>query len=153
MDELPGTVRPSKEHPDRTSAAVLLSDGIHEGFESAFDRLYRILISQGCIDISAQVGGHLAAGFADDQHVVLPFQPDEVPRLEDHVIAWHGQFRLAMVSKIVILGEKKDAANRPSRRLFDLIEYRTARYEVRLPVQYFSAEAEQIALDGRGRQL
>jgi hypothetical protein len=70
---------------DRASAAVLLSDGIHESFESAFDRLYRIPIPQGCIDVPAEVGWHLAAGFPDDQHIVLPFQPDEVSRLEDHV--------------------------------------------------------------------
>ena len=81
---------------------------------------------------------------------MLPFQPDEVTRLEDHVIAWHGQFRLAVVGKVVIPGKKKDAADRASRRLFDLIEYRAAGNEVRLPVQDFSANAKQIALDGRG---
>jgi hypothetical protein len=88
-------------------------------------------------NVSSKVGWHLGTGFADDQPVVLTFQPDEVTRLEDHVSAWHGQFRLAMVSKIVILSEKKNAANGPSRRLFDLIEYRTAGNKVRLPVQDF----------------
>jgi hypothetical protein len=103
-----------------------LSDGIHESFETAFDRLYRILIPQGCINVSSKVGWHLGTGFADDQHVVLTFQPDEVTRLEDHVIAWNRQFCLAVVYKVVILGEKEDAANRASRCLLDLIEYRAA---------------------------
>jgi hypothetical protein len=58
-----------------------------------------------------------------------------------------------MVGKIVILGEKKDAANRTSRCLFDLIEYRAPRNEVRLPIHDFSAKAKQIALNGRGRQF
>jgi hypothetical protein len=113
------------------SVAVLLSDGIHEGFESAFDRLNRILIPQGCIMSPPRSVGILEPDSRMINPVVLTFQPD------DHVTAWHGQFRLAMVSKIVILSEKKNAANGPSRRLFDLIEYRTAGNKVRLPVQDF----------------
>jgi hypothetical protein len=87
--------------------AILLSDGIHESFERAFDRLDRIFITERCIDVPAQVGWRLGAGFPHDQHIVLPFQPDEVSRLEDNVIAWNGQFCLAVVCKVVILGERK----------------------------------------------
>jgi hypothetical protein len=38
-----------------------------------------------------------------------------------------------MISEIVILGEKEDAANRASRCLLDLIEYRAARRLKRKP--------------------
>jgi hypothetical protein len=35
----------------------------------------------------------------------FPFKPMKVPRLEDNVIAWHSHFGLAVVGKIVVLGE------------------------------------------------
>src|SRR5262245_54291160 len=135
------------------AVAIHLSDGIHESRECAFDWRYRILVPQRCIDVPTEVCWHLGAGFADDQYVVLPFQADEVSRLEDHIVARHSQFGLAVIGKIVILSEKKDAADRAGRRLLDLIEYRAAGNEIRLPVQHLSAKAEQIAFDGRGRLL
>ena len=54
----------------------------NEKFESTFDRLYRILIPQGSIDVPAKISWHLGVGFTDYQNVVR----DEVPRLEDHAM-------------------------------------------------------------------
>ena len=57
------------------SVAVLLSDGIHEGFESAFDRLNRILIPQGCIMSPPRSVGILEPDSRMINPLCLPFNP------------------------------------------------------------------------------
>jgi hypothetical protein len=86
---------------------------------------------------------------------VLSFDADEVPGLEDDVVARHRLVGLAVVAEVVVLGDEdeEDTANGSRGSLLDLVEDRSAGDEVRLPVEDPGAGAEQEALDRRRRHL
>src|SRR5271157_603350 len=124
------------------------SNGVQKGRERPLDRCDRGPVSEGCVNVAAQVRRHLRAGFADNQNVALAFDADKVPGFKNDIVARRRNVALTPVDEVVVPGEKENSSNRACGRMFDLVEDRAPGDEVRLAVQHSRAETEQVSLDG-----